>query len=85
MNFLDAEKTDPVAEVIGPHFAQRRRRRDAELERSAPLDGRGARLDPRRVVRNGHRLGVIVSGAVADGIVHFSPPRPVREMAECAK
>ena len=85
MDFLDAEKADPVAEVIGAHFAQRRRRRDAEVERGAPLDGRGARLDSRRVMRNGHRLGVVVGCAVADGIVHFSSPRPVREMVECAK
>jgi hypothetical protein len=37
------------------------------------------------VVRNGYRLGIIISCSVADGIVHLSPPRPVREMVECAK
>src|SRR2546427_561820 len=58
---------------------------DAEVKRGATLDGGAARLDSRGVVRNGHRFVVIVRGAVADGVVHFSSPRPVREIVECAK
>ena len=85
MDFLDAEKADAVAGIIGPHLAQRRFRLDVEVERFDFLAGGTKRLDARRVVRNGHRLGVIVNRAVTDAVSHFSPPRPVREIAECAK